>query len=83
MGLNRKERFPSHLRREALLLCKRETALPGGRAVCYNGCVGRKGLRRAPRNAYRSGVMGMSDFEMISIYLMILSLVVLLLKKDK
>ena len=51
--------------------------------MCYNTAVGRKGLRRTPRNAYRSGVMCMSDFEMLSIFLMILSLVVTLLKKDK
>lgn len=50
--------------------------------VCYDICVGRKGLRRTPRNAYRSEVMYMSDFEMLSIFLMILSLVVKLLKKD-
>ena len=42
-----------------------------------------EGLMADPRNAYRSGGDGMSDFEMISIYLMVLSLVVLLLKKDK
>ena len=42
-----------------------------------------EGLTAAPRNAYRSGGDDMSDFEMISIYLMILSLVVLLLKKVK
>jgi len=42
--------------------------------------VGMKGLRRAPRNAYRSEVIGMSDFELIMIALTVLSIVVDLLK---
>ena len=33
--------------------------------------------------AYRSEVMYMSDFEILSIFLMVLSLVVVLLKQDK
>ena len=45
--------------------------------------VGRKGLRRTPRNIVQKRGDCMSDFEMISIYLMILSLVVVLLKKEK
>ena len=50
------------------------------RALCYNALVGRKGLRRAPRNAYRSEVISMSDFELIMIALTVLSIVVDLLK---
>ena len=51
--------------------------------VWYNGAVGRKGLRRAPRNNVQKRGDCMSDFEIISINLMILTLVVALLKRDK
>ena len=54
------------------------------RKTCYTCCVGRKGLRRSPRKSVQeSEVRFMSDFEMISVFLMILSFVVVLLKKDK
>ena len=45
--------------------------------------VGRKGLRRTPRNIVQKRGDYMSDFEIISINLMILTLVAALLKRDK
>lgn len=62
-------------KKAALLSCKG--------AAWYNPFVGRKGLRRAPRNIVQKRGDCMSDFEILSINLMILTLVVALLKRDK
>ena len=67
---------------EKIPIKKRSLLLKSG-TIWYNGVVGRKGLRRAPRNSVQKRGDCMSDFEIISINLMILTLVVALLKRDK